>query len=261
MKPLDRAGGVDNMAIVVTGGTKGIGLAIALRLARPGEAMVLGYHSDGEAADVATAQVAARGAVVTAVRADVGTIAGAGALMDAVATLGLGLTVLVHSAAMIYPTSLLEADLERFTQAVQTNGLSLLYLVQKGLPLMDRGASIVFVSSAGARTVASPRYGALGVGKAAAEAIIRYLVGELAPRGVRINAVAPGLVETSSVAAMVGGEEAAQRLFERAAKANPSGRLTRDADYASLVEYLVSPGAEFIQGQVIHANGGAFVGH
>ena len=70
--------------------------------------------------------------------------------------------------------------------------------------------------------VASPRYGALGVGKAAAEAIIGYLVPELAPLGIRINAVAPGLVETTSVAAMVGGEEAAQRLFERAAKANPS---------------------------------------
>jgi len=121
------------------------------------------------------------------------------------------------------------------------------------------GASVVFISSAGART-ASPRYGALGVGKALAEAIIRYLVPELAPRGIRINAVAPGLVETTSVAAMVGGEEAPRSSSSAAARANPSGRLTRDADYASLVEYLVSPEAAFIQGQVIHANGGAFVG-
>ena len=247
------------MTIVVTGGTKGIGLAIALRLAKPGEAMVLAYHRDDEAAASAKARVEATGALATTVRADVGTIDGAADLMARAAELGGPLTCLVHGAAMIYPTALLEADLATFTRAVQTNGLSLLYLVQKGLPLMARGASIVFISSAGARSTGW-RYGALGVGKALAEAIMRYLVPELAPLGIRINAVAPGLVETSSVAAMVGGEEAAQRLFESAAKANPSGRLSRDADYASLVEYLAGPEAEFIQGQVIHANGGAFVG-
>jgi len=248
------------MAILVTGGTKGIGLAIAMRLGRPGKSLVLAYHRDDDAAAVARTRVAATGAAATIVRTDVGTIAGAAAIMDAIEAQGLGLEVVVHSAAMIYPTTLLEADPEQFRLAVETNGLSLLYLVQKGLRLMQSGASIIFITSAGARTVASPRYGALGVGKAAAEAIMRYLVPELAPRGIRINAVAPGLVETTSVAAMVGGEEAAQRLFERAAKANPSGRLARDADYASLVEYLASPEAQFIHGQVIHANGGAFVG-
>jgi 3-oxoacyl-[acyl-carrier protein] reductase len=85
-------------------------------------------------------------------------------------------------------------------------------------------------------------------------------VPELAPRGVRINAVAPGLVRTGSVAAMAGGEEAAEQLFERSARANPSGRLSNDADYAAVVEFLLSPAAAFVQGQVIHANGGSYVG-
>jgi NAD(P)-dependent dehydrogenase (short-subunit alcohol dehydrogenase family) len=196
--------------------------------------------------------------VVTLARCDIGTIEGAAALMDAAAGLGEGVETLVHSAAMIYPTTLLDADLERFTQAIHTNGLSLLYLVHKALPLLGRGSSVIFITSAGARA-AQANYAALGAGKALAESLLRYLVMELAPRGVRINAVAPGLVETSSVAGMVGGEEAAQRLFERAAKANPSGRLTRDGDYAGLVEFLASPQAEFIHGQVIHANGGAYV--
>lgn len=246
------------MTIVITGGTRGIGLGIARRLARPDQAMLLAYQSDALSADRAVDELKAAGARVTSVRADVGEIDGAAAIMQAAADMDGGPVHLVHSAAMIYPTTLLDADLDRFTQAVRVNGLSLLYLVQKALPLFDRGSAVVFISSAGARTATS-NYGALGAGKALAESLIRYLVPELAPRGVRINAVAPGLVETSSVAGMVGGEEAAQRVLERGARSNPSGRLSREADYAAMVEFLLSPSAEFVQGQVVHVNGGAYV--
>ena len=244
------------MTVIVTGGVKGIGLAIAERLARPGEAMVLGYNADETAAEAAKAALAPTGALVTTVRADVGTIAGAQALIDAVSDHDL--THIVHSAAMIYPTTLLDADLEKFTDAIHVNGLSLLYLVQKGLPLMGRGSTVTFITSAGART-SQANYAALGVGKALAESLVRYLVAELAPRGIRINAVAPGLVDTTSVAGMVGSAEGAAKLLERAARANPSGRLTEGRDYAGVVEFLQSPAAEFVQGQVIHVNGGAYV--
>ncbi|HEY4944274.1 MAG TPA: SDR family oxidoreductase [Rhizomicrobium sp.] len=245
------------MTILVTGGSKGIGLAIAAYLARPGETLVLNYHSDDGAAAQAKARIEATGAKAITVRADVGTIEGCTRIAAETAAVHSGVLHIVHSAALIYPTTLLGADLEKFTRAVHTNGLSLLYLVQKSLPLLSRGSSIVFISSNGARSVVSNTYGALGTGKALAEGIIRYLVPELAPRGIRINAVAPGLVHTTSVATMVGSAEAAARLVERAGKANPSGRETRDSDYASLVGYLLSPQAEFVQGQVIAATGGA----
>ena len=245
------------MTLVITGGTKGIGLAIAEHLARPDRQLVLAYRSDDDAAAAARARLAPTGARVSTVQVNVGDVEEVGRLMAGLQDDGEPLHI-VHSAAMIYPTSLLEADIARFDEAMHVNGLSLFYLVRKALPLLSRGSSIVLISSAGARTV-SANYAALGVGKAMAESLMRYLVSELAPRGIRINAVAPGLVATSSVAGMVGGEEAAARVFERAARSNPSGRMSRDADYAAVVAFLLSPAAEFVQGQVIHANGGAYV--
>ncbi|CAN5575310.1 SDR family oxidoreductase [soil metagenome] len=246
------------MTVLITGGTKGIGLAIARRLAPVHGRVVLAYHSDEAAADAAQAEITALGAAVETVRCEVGTPEGAAALMAQIEREGHGLSHIVHSAAMIYPTTLLGADLAKFRQAVETNGLSLLYLVHAAQGLLGRGSSVVFITSMGSR-IPSPNYGALGVGKALAEAIVRYLVAELAPRGIRINGVAPGLVHTTSVAAMLGSEDAAQAAVDRAARTNPSGRESRDSDYAALVEFLLGPEAEFIQGQVIAATGGTGV--
>ena len=246
------------MTVLVTGGTKGIGLAIARRLAPIHGQVALAYHADDAAAEAARAEIAALGAGVTTVKADVGTLEGVAALVAEIEAQGHGLSHIVHSAAMIYPTSLLGADLVKFRQEVETNGLSLLYLVHAAQHLLGRGSSVVFITSMGAR-IPSKNYGALGVGKALAESIVRYLVAELAPRGIRINGVAPGLVHTTSVAAMLGSEDAVVRAVERSAQANPSGRESRDSDYAALVEFLLSPEAEFIQGQVIAATGGTGV--
>jgi len=247
------------MTILITGGTKGIGLAIAERLSRPGEKLALAYLSDDNAAAEAKQRCEAKGAEVVTLRSDVSTVEGCEAVMAGIKQASGSVRHIVHSAAMVYPTNMLDADLAKFTRAMQANGLSLFYLVRTAMPMLSHGSSVVFISSAGART-ARPGYAALGVGKALAEACIRYLVPELAPLGIRINAAAPGLVHTTSVAKMTGSEEMAQKRVQQAAAAHPSGRASRDSDYTSLVEYLLSPDAEFIQGQVIHANGGVYVG-
>lgn len=246
------------MSILLTGGTKGIGLAIARHLAKPGEELFLVYHRDEAAATEAKTQIEKTGATTHLIRADVGSIEEVSSLMSDIERTSGKLDHIVHAAAMIYPTTLLDADLTKFSKAIETNGLSLLYLVQRAMPLLRRGSSIVFISSLGAHaTTPGTQYAALGTGKALAESLILYLVPELAPRGIRINAVAPGLVHTTSVATMVGSEETAKAVVKRAAEMNPSGRAIRDEEYTSLVEYLLTPEAGFIQGQVIAATGGA----
>lgn len=246
-------------SVLITGGTKGIGLAIAKRLADSRKTLFLAYHSDGRAAFKAKTQIEAKGATAHLICADVGTVEGVTHIMEEIGSLAGSLDHIVHSAAMIYPTTMLGADLTKFSKAVETNGLSLLYLVQKAVPLLGRGSSIVFVSSSGARAVIRSNYGALGAAKALAEMLMLYLVPELAPLGIRINTIAPGLVHTTAVAAMAGSEEAAKTAVENAARANPSGRAAQDSDYTALVEFLLNAEAEFIQGQIIAANGGAFL--
>ena len=125
----------------------------------------------------------------------------------------------------------LEADLDDFTRAVNLNGNALLYLVQAALPLLQRGSHIVIKN-----------YAAVGAGKALAESLVRYLAVELAPRGVRINAVAPGAVDTDALRAVFGAET--DKILQHSVDQNPSGRSVQHDDYTSLIEYLASPAAD-----------------
>jgi NAD(P)-dependent dehydrogenase (short-subunit alcohol dehydrogenase family) len=247
---LDR---IENRSVLVTGGTKGIGLAIALHFSRPGSRLFLNYASDDSAAERAKAEVERRGAACHLVKQDVGTPRGAAAAILAVESGTDRLDLLVHGAVRVVAAPVLEVDLEAFTRAVELNGLSLLYLVQAALPLLRRGSSVVLLTSRGGRVVVK-NYAAVGAAKSLAEGLMRYLAVELAPRGVRINAVAPGMVETEALRAVFGEE--ASKLVAQSAAANPSGRGIRDEDYCALVEFLAMPEAEMIQGQVIFVNGG-----
>jgi len=242
--------------IIITGGIKGIGFAIAKRLAAKDVHLILGFFNDIDTAAGAKSSLEKLGATVTTVRSDLGETAGVKALVDCVNDDGP--VHIVHNAAMIYPTNLLSADMAILSKAINVNGMSLLSLVRAAMPVLKSGSSIVFVTSAGAK-VARPGYAALGLGKILAEGIIRYLVPELAPLGITINAVAPGIVATTSVAAMVGGEAAADKVLANAARMTPQGRIAQEDDFSGVVEFLLSPAAKFVQGQTIHANGGVFV--
>lgn len=241
------------MAIFVSGGTKGIGLAIALRFSKPGSQVFLNYSGDDAAAARAKAKVEATGAQCTLIKADIGTPEGAQTALNEVAKTAQHLDQLVHCAVRVAAQPILEIDLNEFTRALNVNGTALLYLVRAALPMLKRGSTVFFLSSRGGRIVVK-NYAAVGAGKALAECLMRYLAVELAPRGIRINTVAPGMVDTDALRAVFGAET--EKLLAHNAEQNPSGRGVRDADYCALIEYLSSPAAEMIQGQVIFVNGG-----
>jgi enoyl-[acyl-carrier protein] reductase III len=244
------------MAALITGGTKGIGLAVARRMAQRGHELFLVYRADDAAAARAVVELQALGARAHAIKADVGAPEGAKRLVEEVALHTDRLDLIVHGAVTVLVGPVLGLDPEAFAKAIVVNGGSLVFLVQAALPLLKRGASVVFLSSRGSRQVV-PNYGAIGAGKALAEALMRYLVPELAPLGVRINAVAPGTLDTEAVRNLFG--EGTDAFLAAEAAGNPSGRNIGHEDYVGLVEFLAGPEAAMIQGQAIFVNGGQYV--
>jgi len=244
------------MAILITGGTKGIGLAIAKRFAKPGDQVFMNYHSDEDSAHAAREEIEGRGASAYVIKQDVSTPAGAKALIDAVAKETERLDQIVHCAVRILADPLLSVDLDAFTQAVNLNGTAIVYLVQHAKPLLGKGSTVFFLSSKGSRTVV-PNYAALGAPKALAEALVRYLAQELAPLGVRANCIAPGTLDTEALRRVFGDKTDA--YLEEAAKSSPSGRNLTHDDYTGLIEFLAGREAEMIQGQVIFVNGGQYL--
>ncbi len=242
------------MSTLVLGGSRGIGLEIACAFARDGNHVFINYAGDDSCAAAAQQQIVGLGGTCTLIKSDISTTEGCTRVAKTVGEVTDTLDQLVHSAVMAYPTSALGAEPARFDKAVSVNGLSLLYITQAFEHLLSRGSSIFYLSSRGGRTVIE-NYAAIGVSKALAESLVRYLAVELAPRGIRINCIAPGIVETEAVRAVFG--ENAGSIVAHAGEKNPSGRGVQSRDYTELMRFLASPAADYITGQTFFVNGGA----
>lgn len=236
----------DGASVLVTGGSRGIGKAIALRFASLGARRVaIGYMRGDRAAEETASELRAVGAEPVLVRGNVGSQR----VADEVAALG-PLDALVHAAATGVIRPALETEDKHWDWTLSANARALLSLTRAAAPSMQKGASIVGISSLGSSRVLE-NYTLVGVSKAALEALVRYLAVELAPRGIRVNAVSAGVVETGALEHFP-NKDAMLEMGRR----NPVGRLVTADDVAGCVTFLCSPEAEMIRGQTLVVDGG-----
>jgi len=243
---------------LVTGSSRGIGRACALRLAAAGADVVVNYVTSGREADEVAAQIAALGRNAACVRADVGEEEDVAEMIGFVEREFGRLDVLVHNAATGGFRPLAATTQRHFDAAMHTNVLSLVHLLKAAAPLLERadGRSKVVVMSSHGTHMALPMYGLIGGSKAALTALARHWALELGARGVNVNVVEAGLVETDSTKRLPG---AAEMFAGRRHKTMMGERMLEADDVADAVLFLASPLSDLVQGQTLVVDGGAAI--
>lgn len=239
--------GMTGRVALVTGASKGVGAAVAERLAAAGMAVGVTWFRDEGAAELICKRIVDSGGRAMSVKA---VLSEASTLRGAVRTVerefGRIDTVIANAATGVYER-LARLEPRRLQWAMDANVTSLLRLCQSTRSL----ASVVAVSSLGAARV-HPGYGSVGIAKAGVEALVRYLAVELAP-SVRVNCVSPGVLDTDATHRTFPDPEG---FLAAALEGTPMGRLASPDDVASVVRFLVSDEALMITGQTIHVDGG-----
>jgi enoyl-[acyl-carrier protein] reductase III len=234
-------------SVLVTGGTRGIGKAIALRFASEGASRIaLGYLRNDTAAEAAAEEIRAAGAEPILVRGNVAS----DKVVAEFAAHG-PYAVLVHNAATGVIKPALETEDKHWDWTLNANARALLSLTRACAPQMESGSSIVAVSSLGSKRVLE-NYVLVGTSKAALESVVRYLAVELAPRGIRVNAVSAGVVETEALDHFPNREQ----MIHAGKNRTPAGRLVEPDDVAGAVAFLCSDDAKMVCGHTLIIDGG-----
>lgn len=240
---------------LVTGSGRGIGRAIALRLAQAGAAIVINYHRNQAQAEEAACQIREMGRRALVARANLSKVEDIDALFEAIAAEFGGLDIFISNAASGFNRPAIEQKVTGWDWTMNVNTRAFLFAAQRAAPLMEKrgGGHMVAISSPGSTRV-MPDYIAVGASKAALESLTRYLAVELAEKNIVVNAVSPGLVLTGALKHFAVLRD--PQVIDRAVAVTPAGRLVTPEDVAEVVAFLCSPAAYMIRGQVIVVDGG-----
>lgn len=236
---------------LITGGSRGIGRAIAIRLAENGADVVVNYVRHKRDARETADEVEKLGRKCLLVKTNVANGDDVREMFTVIAKEFSHLDILVSNAASGVLKPALELTERHWNWAMDINARALLTLVQQGLPLMGKGSRIMAVSSLGS-VRAIENYTTVGASKAALESLVRHLAVELGSRGINVNTISAGAVDTDALKHFPNRDEILKAATER----TPLGRLTTPQDVADIALFLCSDLSTMIQGQVITVDGG-----
>jgi enoyl-[acyl-carrier protein] reductase III len=239
--------------VCVTGGSSGIGRAVCERFAATGATVFVNYHANTAAAEEAAAAIEAAGGTAHLVKFDLSSADGPRQLVAKIGREVEQLDVLVHAAARALPGPLLEIGDHELASSIAVNALALVNVTREALGLLREGSTVFFITSRGGRRVL-PGYGALGAAKALGEHLARYLAIELAPRGIRVNSISPGPVDTAAYRAMF--PDTWQERLAAAAQAMPPGRMVEAEEIAAVIEALTRSEFSMVLGNTLAIDGG-----
>ena len=236
---------------LVTGASRGIGRAIAHKLASAGCDVAVNYYNSADEAEALCAEIRVMGQRACALQASVGIPDSVDDMFVELAKHFDHLDIVVSNAASGVLKPALEMTLKHWRWCLETNALALNLLAQRAVPIMPAGGRIIALSSLGASR-AMPDYGFIGASKAALESLVRTLAQELGPRQIRVNTVSAGVVDTDALRYFPNRDE----LLANFAHRTPAGPTLTPQDVAGAVYLLCLPEAAMITGHTLMVDGG-----
>lgn len=244
-------GTIRKQVALITGGSRGIGKAITLALAKQKTTIAIAYLRNDDAAEATAEEVKRLGGDAWLYRMDLRNPIEIKTLFQEMKEKYQRLDIFVHAAALGVFKPLLELSHVQLSRTFEINARSFIICAQEASKFMRSGGSMIAMSSLGSQRYIS-EYGAMGIAKACLEAAVRYLAVELAPKGIRVNAVSGGPVDTAGMKLF----SYYQKGKKQSIKMTPAGRIATPVDIANIVAFLCKEEADWIRGQVLIADGG-----
>jgi enoyl-[acyl-carrier protein] reductase III len=244
---------MSNKVALVTGSSRGIGRATAIRLAKEGYDVIINYARSRSKAEEVAKEVEALGRKALTIKANVGDVEKIKEMFQQIDEHFDRLDVLVNNAASGVLRPIMELEESHWNWTMNINSKALLFCAQEAAKRMEKngGGKIVSISSLGSIRYLE-NYTTVGVSKAAVEALTRYLAVELAPKNIVVNAVSGGAIDTEALKHFPNREE----LLEDAKKNTPAGRMVEIDDMVNAIMFLISDESSMIRGQTIIVDGG-----